>query len=126
MVENIRRFDPLKLCDLKSVSDSGLTYNDLSERIDHISSCCNILELKSTFIQNGNDYDQVLKVSGGNFCKKPVICPICANRTQSRRHARFSDAIRKQAVRVKEKERFAYIITYTVTDGDSLAERMEH
>jgi hypothetical protein len=127
ITENIRSVDPLKLYSSNFVSPSGLTYTDIDEKLDKISSCASIIELKETFIQTGeHDYEQVMQVAAANYCKQHTICPICADRTQARRRARYNDPIKEQAARVREGERHAYIVTYTVTDGVSLGERLDH
>lgn len=108
------------------VSGTGLTFSDMQEKIDKISSCASIIELKESFQEHGNTFDQVLSVSAANFCKQHVICPICADRSQSRRRARYNEPIKQQAELVKQGKRYAYFITYTVNDGEDLAERLEH
>lgn len=107
------------------VSHSGLTFSDLSEKLDTVKSCSSIIELKEDFIQTGDTFDQILKVSAANFCKQSAICPICADRLQARRQARFTGSIKDQARQVGEGKRYAYIVTQTVTDGDDLGERLE-
>jgi hypothetical protein len=127
LTDNIKLVDPLKTYSNDLVTQSGLTFSDIGEKLEKISSCASIIELKETFIQKGeHDYDQVMKVAAANYCKQHTICPICADRTQARRRARYNDPIRNQATRVKDGGRHAYIVTYTVTDGESLGERLDH
>lgn len=128
----IRSAAPLSTFVPSFVSRNGLTYSDLSERIERVAGCASIVELKETWSpgisgrSGAADLEQVLTVSAANYCKQHTICPVCADRSQARRRARFDEPIRRQVSEVKEKKKFAYLATYTVTDGPDLAERLEH
>lgn len=126
IVSDIEKVDPLFYREQKHVSNTGLTYSDLQDKIDKISSCSSIIELKEDFVQTSDGLEQVLKVSAANFCKQHIICPVCSDRLQARRRSRFNDSIKQQARSVTEGSRYAYMVTYTVTDGESLGERLEH
>lgn len=118
--------NPLSLLPSDYVSNTGLTLSDIQEKIEKLKGCASIIELRDSFVQRGETYEQVMKVAAANFCKQHVVCPVCADRMQSRRRARFNDPIRMQAEAVERGNRYAYMITYTVKDGESLSERMEH
>lgn len=137
----MRRINPLSLMNKKIVTGGGLTYTDLQEKLDKISSCASIIELKESWEKKGDDLEQIMQVAAANYCKQHAVCPICADRSQARRRARYDDPIKNQVERVartKEKirsktfdekdtdNRFAYLVTYTVTDGESLGERLSH
>lgn len=122
---SLKDSDPLSFFPPSYVSDTGLTRSDIQEKIDKVSSCSTIVELKEDFVQQGETFEQILKVVAANYCKQPTVCPVCANRVQSRRHVRYSDVIREQARMVEAGSRFAYIVTYTITDGGDLSERLE-
>src|SRR4030042_1168122 len=131
----IREAAPLSTLIPQYVSKNGLTYSDLAERIDRVSSCASIVELKQTWSPASEKsaggsaaaaLEQVLTVSAANYCKQHTLCPVCADRSQSRRRARYDDSIRSQVSQIKEKKRFAYMVTYTVSDGLNLGERLEH
>ena len=66
-----------------------------------------------------------MKIIAANYCKQQTICPVCADRTQSRRRARYNDVIRKQAEQVEAGKRFAYIVTFTIKDTEDLLESIE-
>lgn len=108
------------------VTNSGLTLSDLKEKIDNLSSCCSILELKEVFSENKkeNCSEQTYHVSAANFCKQHAVCPICADRSQTKRRAKFDNSIKYQAELVSEGSRFAYIVTYTVLDGPSISDSL--
>lgn len=128
--------------DFSYVSNSGLTYSDITEKIDKIYSCASIIELKSNFVKsNDGSLEQVMSISAANYCKQHTICPICADRSQARRRARFDESIREQVKKVEEtnirkktglykendiENRFAYMITKTVRDGSVLSDRLSH
>jgi hypothetical protein len=135
LTSRIRDAAPLSAFIPQYVSKNGLTFSDLSERLDRVSSCASILELTETWSKSTGssaggsaavDLEQVLTVSAANYCKQHTICPVCADRSQARRRARFDDSIRKQVSQVNDKKRFAYMVTYTVSDGPELGERLEH
>lgn len=124
--DDFRNVDPLSLLSRKHVSGTGLTYSDLDDKIKKVESCSSVIELKESFNEGPDGLEQVLKVSAANFCKQHTVCPVCADRSQSRRRARYNDSIINQAKKVEAAERFAYMITYTIPDGPDLAERLEH
>lgn len=123
--DSLSKVDPHKLYSADCVTNTGLTFSDMSDKLDKIKSCSSILELKEEFQQVGDSFEQTMKVSAANYCKQPTICPICADRTQARRHVRFDAPIKQQARLVAEGKRHAYIVTQTVTDGPQLSERLE-
>jgi hypothetical protein len=121
------------------VSKTGLTLEDITEKIDRVKECATLIELKETFHQvgkNPNNTEQILSVSAANYCKQPNICTICAQRVSQRRKAIYGDPIKEQAEMCNEtyidkygkerKKRYAYMITYTIADGPSLSERLNH
>lgn len=140
--ERVRKEDPLRLFEKTSVTESGLTYTDIQERIDRIGECSSIIELKEQWTGSPEDgLEQSFSVSAANYCKQHSICPVCADRLQARRRARFDKSIRYQASLVEStnkrivdktynvtdaSNRYAYIVTYTVTDAESLSNRLEH
>lgn len=136
MVSSFEREDPLSLLNPNYVSTTGLTADDIADKIDKLRECATIIELVDNFVQVGDTYEQVLNVSAANYCKQHSVCPICASRMQQRRKAKLSDPIRIQAelcnesftdeYGVERKKRYAYMVTYTVADGKSLSERLEH
>lgn len=125
IIEQFNNDDPLSILPKSYVSETGLTLSDITEKIDKIKDCANIIELRDTFIEKNGIFEQVMKVAAANYCKQHAVCPVCADRLQSRRRARFNDPIKIQAEMVETGERFAYMVTYTIKDGKSLSERLE-
>lgn len=126
IISGLRKLNPIQTIADDYVSKTGLTRSDIQEKIDKINSCCNIVELIADYKKNDEgSFDQILSVSNGNFCKQHCVCPICADRSQSRRRARFNEPIKHQASLVKDGKRYAYILTYTIKDGPNLSERLE-
>lgn len=119
------KLDPSDFYSRDHVSNTGLTFSDMSEKLDKIKSCSSIIELKEEFKKVGDTFEQCMTVAAANFCKQPAICPICADRTQARRRVRFDQPIKAQARLVADGKRHAYIVTQTITDGPHLAERLE-
>lgn len=108
------------------VSRTGLTRSDITDKIDKIKSCCSVVELSATYTEVDHVVEQVMSVVNGNFCKQHAVCPVCADRSQNRRRARYNEPIKEQASLVKEGKRYAYILTFTIKDGVSLAERLSN
>lgn len=108
------------------VSRTGLTRSDITDKIDKIKSCCSVVELSATYTEVDHVVEQVMSVVNGNFCKQHAVCPVCADRSQNRRRARYNEPIKEQASLVKEGKRYAYILTFTIKDGISLAERLSN
>lgn len=117
---------PLAIKRFDYVSTAGLTYSDLSEKLDKMKSCASIVETAETWIKEDDGLTQVMKIAAANYCKQSHICPVCADRSQARRRARHDTPIRDQVKKVAAGDRHAYIVTYTIKDGDSLAERLAH
>lgn len=122
---NLQELDPLSVLSPSYVSESGLTRSDFKDKIDKVSGCSSIVELKEEFVETKGGLEQVLKVAAANYCKQHAVCPVCSDRTQSRRRARYSEPIREQARKVEAGSRFAYMVTFTVTDKENLSERLE-
>lgn len=128
IIKKFNSVDPLSVLPRDYVSTTGLTYSDIDEKIKKISECASIIELRESFIEDkkNHSFEQVMKIAAANYCKQHTICPVCSDRLQSRRRARFNDPIRAQARMVTEGTRYAYLVTYTVADGPDLGERLEH
>lgn len=117
--------DPLSVLERDYVSRSGLTRSDIEDKIKKLDECANVIELRESQAGNECGYERTMKIAAANFCKQHAVCPICADRMQSRRRARYDSAIRRQASLVSSGSRYAYMLTYTVTDGPDLADRIE-
>lgn len=110
------------------VSDNGLTKSDIEERIDRLRSCSTIVELKSGFVENTDGtLEQKMTVSAANYCRQHVLCPLCADRLQAKRRAKYELPLREQADLVSlNHSRYCYFVTKTIADGENLSERLEH
>ncbi len=133
LLERIDLTDPALVT---QVTGSGLTYSDLMDKLDSIRNCATVVELKGDWKPAGaGTLEQVLTVSAANYCRQHAVCPVCAERMQARRRARFDRALRRQAEMVRDTrdridgrpgDRYAYLMTFTVADGPDLGERLEH
>ena len=106
------------------VSRSGITRSDLFDKIDKMKQCANVIELRSTQTADNTGFETSMRVAAANFCKQHILCPICSDRLQTRRRARFNDPVKQQARLVSEGKRYAYMITYTVLDGSDLSDQI--
>lgn len=127
IVEQFKEQDPLSVLPYDYVSSSGLTRSDIYDKIEKLQGCASILELRENFIENPDkSFEQVMSVAAANYCRQHTVCPLCADRMQSRRRAKFDQSIREQSAAVAAGTRYAYMITYTIADGPDLGERLEH
>lgn len=63
------------------------------------------------------------KLTGANFCKAHIICPMCARRRAVVSVAKGMPKIERVIAETGLKP---FLITYTVLNGDDLEERLEH
>jgi len=126
LITRVRDYNPVGFFQKSYVSRTGLTCTDLSEKIDKISQCASILELRENFEQTPSGLEQVLSVAAANFCKNPTVCCVCADRMQARRRARFNDSIKHQARQVMDGNRYGYFFTYTIKDSENLGDAIDH
>jgi len=87
-------FDPKKDC---------ITTSEFSDKIRKIKSCAHILE----WVRYENEETDKLRTA--NFCKAPIVCPICAARESAKRKAIFGQKIKKYSV-----DTYPYMITFTI------------
>lgn len=64
------------------------------------------------------------KLRSANFCSTHLVCGFCAIRRGARMMAKYLE--RFQAIKAKNPELNPYLVTYTVKNGDDLAERLKH
>lgn len=126
LLSQVEKCNPIDAVAYDFVSRSGLTRSDIQDKIDKIKDCCSVVELKAEYEKSPEGIlEQKLKVSNGNFCKQHAVCAVCADRSQTRRRARYNEAIKDQASMVKDGKRYAYILTYTITDSEDLSGRLQ-
>lgn len=104
------------------VFSTGLTRGDLISKIDKFRSCCDVLEVRTASADAADLFNRDIEVHNASFCRQHLVCPLCAARIQNNRRRRFADPIKAAA----RKYSHAYIITFTVKDGEDLAERLGH
>jgi len=119
----------LILIDTDVVAIDKYTKNDIREKILAIKNCSTLLELRG--YENGET-----RLHNANFCKNPIVCPICAARTSNKRRAMYLPAVELAVERyvVTEKQcqeqnlpygyTGAYLCTATIPGGTNLEERI--
>ena len=65
-----------------------------------------------------------LRLSAARFCKKHLLCPLCAIRRGAKTLSRYLD--RFEANVAENASLKPYLVTLTVKDGDNLKERFNH
>lgn len=96
----------------------------LADRGDHpveyvkLRDCGNYLVFRHYFTVGK------VRLSAGHFCKKHLLCPLCAIRRGAKTLASYLERFR---VLQEERPRLRpYLVTVTVRNGESLQERFEH
>lgn len=80
--------------------------------------CGNYLHFRHYFT-----VDQI-RLHAACFCKQHLICPLCAIRRGSKALSAYLE--RFQAIQQERPDLKPYLLTFTVRDGESLAERWQH
>lgn len=65
-----------------------------------------------------------LRLHAADFCKKHLLCPLCAIRRGAKYLKAYMDKL--ETVRVEQPRLKAYMVTVTVKDGVDLQERFQH
>ena len=65
-----------------------------------------------------------VRLHAASFCKKHLLCPVCAIRRGARMLKAYLE--RFEVVQVERPELRPYLVTLTVRNGDDLAERFRH
>lgn len=65
-----------------------------------------------------------VKLHAAQFCKKHLLCPLCAIRRGAKALAAY--LARFEVIKAQRPELRAWLVTLTVKDGDDLAERFRH
>ena len=105
---------------LDYIGPTGLTRNDLFEKVQRLKDCCNSIDIAE--MTSGN-----IKIHKANFCKQHIVCGPCANRIQNLRRKRLTPAIKAAATRADpqyhgDDKLYGYFVTYTIPDGSQILE----
>ena len=65
-----------------------------------------------------------VKLHAAQFCKKPLLCPLCAIRRGAKALAAY--LARWEAIKAQRPKLQPFLVTLTVKDGPDLAERFKH
>lgn len=65
-----------------------------------------------------------VRLAGACFCKKHLLCPLCAIRRGAKHLSRYLD--RFESIRASRPSLVPYMVTLTIKDGPDLAERFAH
>lgn len=105
------------------------TRADIREKLKAIENCSTLVELRE--YENGE-----IRLHNANFCKNPIVCPVCASRVSNKRRALYLPAVERAVERyvVSDEERIAkdypfgytgaYLCTATIRPGENLEERI--
>ena len=116
-LDRLERYGKAKI---RSASMADYIYNisGSSPLYTSIRSCGSFLEFK--------DYYTVsqIRLFNASFCKKHLLCPLCAIRRGAKMLGRYFD--RYLDLTSKNPALRPYLVTLTVKDGDSLLDRYDH
>lgn len=105
------------------------TRQDIREKLKAIENCSTLVELRE--YENGE-----IRLHNANFCKNPIVCPVCASRVSNKRRALYLPAVERaveryavdDALRIEKGYPFeytgVYLCTATIRGGDNLEERI--
>lgn len=116
LVIKLNEINPSDHISLDTVTNSGLTFSDITEKITHMSECATLVQLGIENVAIDGVLEQRLHVDAANYCKQPTICPTCSDRVQARRQAKLSGKINEIAVMVEAGSVYPYMVTGTITD----------
>lgn len=85
---------------------------------NRLADCGNYLVFRDYYTVNE------IRLSAACFCKKHLLCPLCAIRRGSKLLSRYVD--RQNAVMTANDRLKPYLVTLTVKDGPDLRERFSH
>lgn len=102
----------------QSLFDSVEQLNDARKTVEQVTRCGNYLEF--------HHYPTIDKtvLHDARFCKKTMLCPMCAMRRGSKLIERYKERI--EHVRSENKKLRLSMLTYTVKNGNDLLERFNH
>lgn len=99
--------------------------------VSHVHQLTRLREIRPKLRECGNylgfrQYDTVGKVrlTAANFCKVHLLCPLCAIRRGAKSLKAYLDRFR--VIRAENPRLKLSLVTYTVQNGDDLAERLGH
>lgn len=97
------------------ISQSAPHHNDQAQQI---LDCGNFLLFRDYYTVNE------VRLTKASFCKKHLLCPLCAIRRGSKMLGRYID--RFDEIKAANDRLRPYLVTFTVKDGEDLAERFNH
>jgi hypothetical protein len=96
----------------------GLTKEDVWERLDRLSKCCDIVEFRGP---RGDE-----RLHDANYCRLDGVCPICAKRTSRVRRGRLTERLQGLLSQVADGDLHAYMATATVRGDPELGRQERH
>jgi len=120
VTENISECKTLKNLHPFHVGTTGLTRQDIYDKVEKAKSCCDIVEIKEFIPQDGGESQ--FKISNANYCNIPSMCPICGTTKQSKQRRGLADGIAAAC----EEYPYVYMLTFTVAPDKNLNRQMNH
>lgn len=93
-----------------------LTKNELYEKLLKIKNCGTLFEIR----EYGDPINAKL-IHNGNFCRNPIVCPVCADRVSKRRRSIWAPRIRKAVARFP----YVYMMVLTLEDGPDIGTQLK-
>lgn len=104
-------------CASDEITDSGLTSEDIRERLRKVYECSSILELRvSESTDESGAVAQDVRLHNASFCQCPSVCHVCAPRAASMRVRNLGPSITDASRRFP----YIYLITFTMRDQPRL------
>jgi hypothetical protein len=90
----------------------SLTRSEFYDKLVKIRDCGTLFEIR--------EYNNKPVIHNGNFCRNPLVCPVCADRVSRRRRAVWSPRIRKAV----KKYPFVYMLVLTIKDTPDMKKQL--
>ena len=73
LVDRFESVDPLSILPPEYVTSSGLTRSDLSDKINKLRECADVIELREHVSGDDKERERGLVLAAANFCKKHKV-----------------------------------------------------
>ena len=115
---------PVKIARYSEARRKALQMQSFAAQAGHVKEAKKLADCANYFVFRHYYTVDVVRLHGASFCKKHLLCPMCA----IRRGAKMLQAYlqRFEVVQAEAPHLKPYLVTLTVKNGDDLAERLRH
>lgn len=115
---------PDKIARYSEARRKALQMQSFAAEAGHVKEAKKLAECANYFVFRHYFTVDVIKLHGASFCKKHLLCPMCAIRRGAKMLKAYLD--RYEVIQAEARHLKPYLVTLTVKNGDDLAERLRH